>query len=319
MATNNILFSIIMPFYETVNYIQQTLDSIVQQNFDLEQVEVIIVDDGSKFDISNLVEQYRSKIKHLSMHKKQNGNWGSIINFVKEKHLAKGKYITVLDSDDLYLPNALSTVATYANNNDPDIITAKFYRWSSITNKRKPIYVHLLTKSRFFYGEYLNKKKHLLETGYSFPLVKFYKASIFYKIKFSLQENISFQDSVLFHLLVANSTSWQYVNAFLGLYRDDRPDSSSNNKWTENRVSAWIDTINNLDNVGATANAYMYCIYTQFRNSLEELKMNTNKKEIVLHKDFKMAYVPKALHPLALSVFKSIIKKMAKYWPIKLL
>lgn len=312
----NILFSIVIPFYDTIDYVKETIESITsQQNFNLDNVEVIIVNDGSKHNLDFLLE-YKNVLKNLSIHSKQNGNWGSVINYVKANHLAHGKYLTVLDSDDKFTTDTLSTVAQYIPNN-PDIITAKFYRWFATSGKKKPILVHWLCKSKFFSGDLYLKKQHLLKTGYSFPLVKFYKVDLFYKSNITLEENISFQDSVFFHSMVKQCSSWQYINKYLGLYRDDRPTSSSNAQWNINRINAWIKTINNLDAIGASSNAYMYCIFKPFRNACKNVGSQNITSEIVLHSNFDLTYIWKPLHWIAKIVFKKITKKMAKTLPFR--
>ncbi|MCQ3915212.1 MAG: glycosyltransferase family 2 protein [Mycoplasmoidaceae bacterium] len=70
----NILFSIVIPFYDTIDYVKETIESISSQtNFDLDKLEVIVVNDGSKHNLDFLL-QYKTSIKNLSIHSKQNGN-----------------------------------------------------------------------------------------------------------------------------------------------------------------------------------------------------------------------------------------------------
>lgn len=312
----NILFSVIIPFYDTIDYVRETIESIAsQQNFNLDNIEVIIINDGSKHNL-NFLYEYRKVIKNLAIYSKPNGNWGSVINYVKNNHLANGKYLTILDSDDKFTNDSLSTVEKFIAN-EPDIITANFYRWLSNKNKKKAIHVHWLKKSNLFFGLSFNKKRHLLRTPYSFPLVKFYKTNLFYKININLEEKISYQDCVLFHTFIKHCSSWQYINKYLGLYRDDRLDSSSNQQWNINRINAWIKTINNLDKLDASANAYMYCIFKQFRKACKKIGVKNITKQIVLHNDFEMVYIWKPLHRLAKTVFKIITKKMAKKLPLR--
>ncbi|XQP55356.1 MAG: glycosyltransferase family A protein [Mycoplasmoidaceae bacterium] len=316
MDQNNILFSIVIPFYDTIDYIKETIESIIsQQHFNLDQAEVIIVDDGSKQNLDFLL-QYKSSIKNLFIHTKENGNWGSVINYVKNNKLVKGKYVTILDSDDRFANNILFTVQKYLHK-EPDIITAKFYRWKSVSQRKKLIPVHWLLNDRFYSGSSFIKKQHLLRTPYSFPLAKFYKTDLFYKSNFVLEEHISFQDSVFFHTMVSNATSWQYIDEGLALYRDDRPNSSSNTQWSINRINAWIKTINNLDKCGATSNAYMYCIFKPFVNACKQINVQDLKETITLHNDFNVTYICKPLQPIAKLVFKKITKKLAKTLPIK--
>ena len=124
---NNILFSIILPFYDTLETIGETMESIVnQENFDLNTLQVILIDDGDNTDLNKFIAKYKQKIKHFEFYKKENGNWGSVINFVKNKKIALGKYITVLDSDDKLTKKTLNEFAKISRTNC-DILTSNFY------------------------------------------------------------------------------------------------------------------------------------------------------------------------------------------------
>lgn len=308
------LFSIIVPFYDTVEYVRETIASIVnQKEITPDDVEIIVVSDGSKQDIKGILADYLNKGLNLTIYEKTNGNWGSVINYVKQNKLVRGQYVTILDSDDKLADNALAIVKKKLINK-PDVITANFYRWFATNNKKRKIFVHWLPMSKFFSGEKLAKKMYLLKTAYSFPLAKFYKASLFYETNFSLVEGVSYQDVILFHALIRHAKSWQFIHDFIAYYRTDRKDSSSNVAWSDKRLNNWVQILNCLDANDCTCNAYMYCLVGGFKKAYSK---NSYQEPIALHKDFKVVYVHKLLHPLTKLVLKLKIKRLSKKINIK--
>jgi glycosyltransferase involved in cell wall biosynthesis len=100
-----IIFSIIIPTYNRAHLILNTLDSIRYQSFT--EYEVIIVDDGSVDHTETVVREYLEKhrLPDWYYYYKNNGERGAARNFGVNK--AKGKFVTFLDSDDLFYENHL--------------------------------------------------------------------------------------------------------------------------------------------------------------------------------------------------------------------
>lgn len=59
----NPYISIIIPVYNTANYVARTLNSIIQQNFD--GYEIILIDDGSRDNSNNICKQYAATYPHI--------------------------------------------------------------------------------------------------------------------------------------------------------------------------------------------------------------------------------------------------------------
>ena len=103
-------FSVLMPIYNVEKYLADAIDSLINQSIGFEEnVELIIVDDGSPDNSKDIAlkyqEQYPDNIKIFS---KSNGGQASAFNFGL-KHL-NGKYISFFDSDDCLSSNTLSEV-----------------------------------------------------------------------------------------------------------------------------------------------------------------------------------------------------------------
>jgi GT2 family glycosyltransferase len=97
-----VFFSTIVPVYNRADLIQQTLDSILNQED--QDTEIIVVDDGSIDETINVLAKYGDKIKVLQQ---QNKGPGAARNLGIAA--AQGEYILFLDSDDLWFPWTLNT------------------------------------------------------------------------------------------------------------------------------------------------------------------------------------------------------------------
>jgi glycosyltransferase involved in cell wall biosynthesis len=98
--------SIITPSYNQAHFIAETIDSVLNQNYP--NLEYWVIDGGSKDGTVKILKSYGKKIKWLS--EKDHGQTDAI-----NKGLQKvtGEIIAYLNSDDVYLPNTLHTVAEY--------------------------------------------------------------------------------------------------------------------------------------------------------------------------------------------------------------
>lgn len=99
----NDMVSIIMPSYNTGEYIKQTINSVLAQTY--KNWELIIVDDCSTDSTDEIVEQFLTdkRIKYL----KNEHNSGAAVSRNRALREAKGKWIAFLDSDDLWMPEKL--------------------------------------------------------------------------------------------------------------------------------------------------------------------------------------------------------------------
>ena len=118
------ILTIIIPTYNMERYLPKTLSSLVVDDADLmHRLEVLVVNDGSKDESSNIAHKFQEKYPEtFVVIDKENGNYGSCINRgIKE---ATGTYVKVLDADDsfdnslfpIYLHHLLKTDADLVMN-----------------------------------------------------------------------------------------------------------------------------------------------------------------------------------------------------------
>ena len=106
-------FSIIMAVYNVENYLNEAIDSIINQSIGFEEnVQLILVDDGSIDKSKDIAKDYESKYpNNIIFLSKENAGQASARN-LGLKH-AKGKYLNFLDSDDYISKNTLQEVYAF--------------------------------------------------------------------------------------------------------------------------------------------------------------------------------------------------------------
>lgn len=90
------LISVIVPIYNVQKYIRQCLDSIILQTY--KNLEIILIDDGSKDDSLKIIKEYEKKDKRIKVLTQKNEGVSKTRN--KGIALSKGDYISFIDSDD---------------------------------------------------------------------------------------------------------------------------------------------------------------------------------------------------------------------------
>lgn len=93
--------SVIVPIYNVEKYLRECIDSILSQN--IEGMEIILVDDGSLDGCEKICDEYAEKDSRVIVIHKENGGASAARNAGLD--IARGIYITFVDSDDYLLPN----------------------------------------------------------------------------------------------------------------------------------------------------------------------------------------------------------------------
>lgn len=114
--------SIVMPIFNAEKYIERSFKSILNQTMDLNDIEVIMVDDNSTDNTSNIVKEYENRYSNFKAiyHEKNSG--GCAIPRNSGLKVASGKYIMFLDPDDEYALDMCETLYDKIEEKKVDIV-----------------------------------------------------------------------------------------------------------------------------------------------------------------------------------------------------
>ena len=107
----NFIFSIIIAVYNTEKYLNDAIESIINQSFDFSKVQLILIDDGSTDSSGLICKEYQNKYPNILYIYKENGGQTTARNM--GINYAKGEYINFMDSDDKFELNALQEVYNF--------------------------------------------------------------------------------------------------------------------------------------------------------------------------------------------------------------
>lgn len=113
---NNPRISVVMAAYNSKRYIREAIESILNQTF--KDFEFIIVNDASTDKTLEIIKEYKKKDERIKLVNNKK-NLGRAISRNKALKLARGKYIAILDSDDVSLPNRLEIQYEYLEQHSP--------------------------------------------------------------------------------------------------------------------------------------------------------------------------------------------------------
>ena len=110
--------SVIMPCYNTEQYVEETLKSVLNQSF--KDYEIICLNDGSTDGTLEILKRYQQSYPNIRVISSE--NHGIAYQRNTGVQCAQGKYIYYMDSDDLLKENCLETLYQYAEADNLDVV-----------------------------------------------------------------------------------------------------------------------------------------------------------------------------------------------------
>ena len=145
------LVSVVVPIYNVEKYLNRCVESIINQTY--ENLEIILVDDGSTDNSSAICDEWSKKDKRIITLHKENQGAGMARNSGIEN--AKGEYIFFFDSDDYVAPNTVEKCVENAILNESDVVV--FGRREVLENSSQKT-VEFFPNKQIFIGKEISHK-----------------------------------------------------------------------------------------------------------------------------------------------------------------
>ena len=203
--------SVIVPVYNVEQYIEKCLDSLVNQT--LQDIEFIIVNDGSTDRSKNIIFRYKEKNSNKLLYlEKENGGLSDARNYGMK--YAKGDYIAFLDSDDYVELDTYEKLYNKAFETNADMVECDFY-WEYPDKKihdTKANYKNesdMYANARVVAWNKLYKRDVLLNSGIEFPKgLRYEDVEFFYKILPKLKKIELINEPLIHYIQRENSITF---------------------------------------------------------------------------------------------------------------
>ncbi|HDX9639351.1 TPA: glycosyltransferase family 2 protein [Bacillus mobilis] len=288
------LVSVIVPLYNAEKYIEETMESILNQTY--KNIEIVIVDDGSKDQSSSIVKNFKKKypeqIKYISQE-----NQGVSVARNTGIENANGEYISFLDSDDLWHSTKIEKQIESMHKNNMNACYCGFMNFYEETGEK------VENTTNFVKGNMT--KAFLTHQVFAQTSTWIFKKSIVMNHNIRFTPGCSWGEDLEFLFKLMSVTNVCYVDEYLTYYRILSGGSLSSNykdyelKTTKelevfNRMKDWIhnkskDLItNDSTELIEILETYLFpytvinnaCIYIKGHPKLDKSKVQLIKSDI---------------------------------------
>lgn len=179
----NDLVSIIVPVYNSGKFLEECLDSLIEQTY--KNLEIICIDDGSTDDSLEILNKYKMMDDRIIVLSQENKGQSIARNLGIE--VSKGRYINFTDSDDVILPNtieySLNQIKTYQ-------LDAVYYNMEIFTPKNNFVCLN---------GKYFEPSSPIMDTRKDEVCINFTNAApALFDNALIKQNNITFPEGMLY-------------------------------------------------------------------------------------------------------------------------
>ena len=307
------VLTIVIPTYNVEKYLSRCLDSLLFDERIMDDLEIIIVNDGSKDGSLEIAKKHEKKFKCIKVIDKENGGHGSTINAGLK--IATGKYFRVIDSDDWVNIDEFNRYVKDLKKLDVDLVLTNFAR-EYVYNSKQIVYEY---PKELKYNQIYNLVDFdftILKDDYFYMATSTIKTKILQDMKLHLDEKTFYVDMEYNIFPIKYINSLIYLDYDIYRYFIGRPEQSisqggfvNHRKDHEKVLKKLIDYYENED-ISQNKKAYIkkillltldshYIIYCY--SPIDKNMRNEMKKEI---RDFT-----KYLKNTSIDLYNSITNK----------
>ena len=230
--------SLIIPVYNVESYLKQCLDSVINQTF--KDIEIIIVNDCSCDSSLQIIKEYQQKDERIVLiNLQENKGQGNARN--EGLKIAKGNYITFIDSDDWVRVDYIETLYKTIKEHNVDLAIANISTYNNITGK--------ISHIKFPPTIYNNLNTKAIKSIILKQRMIWSSCSKIYKKSFILNNNIFFKqilmEDILFNYeVILKTDNIILTDKNLYYYRIKRNLSTMENK--SNRIYSCVNVFKNI-------------------------------------------------------------------------
>lgn len=225
---SNIKVSVIVPVYNAEKHLRQCLDSIVNQT--LKDIEIILVDDGSKDGSLTILNEYKEKDERIQVIAQPNGGAGAARN--NGLAHAQGEYLSFLDSDDFFDLDMLEKAYAKAVEGKADIVVFRSDQYREDLNKFVQVPWVLREKElppyRPMYHRTFTDNVFKVFVGWAWD--KLFRAEFVKEYDLKFQQIRTSNDMLFVFTAIVLAKRIEIVDEVLAHQRRNNPDSLSNTR-----------------------------------------------------------------------------------------
>ncbi|MBQ2873320.1 MAG: glycosyltransferase [Bacilli bacterium] len=203
--------SVIVPVYNVEEYLPRCLDTLVGST--LKDIEIILINDGSPDNSEEIIKKYQKKFKDIIVyHKKVNEGQGVARNYAL--NIAKGEYVTFVDSDDFIDIRMLEKLYNKGVKDKADIVCSTGHiEVTSDTRKEikyefdsKDSHIKYILNNSGPWGKIV-KKDLILKNNLTFPNLRAYEDISVVPLWSLYAKKISYVDEPLYYYLIREGST----------------------------------------------------------------------------------------------------------------